>query len=85
MPVQAAEIALRRQLGETRLDAIRPVERRRDGDRWRARFEVGAELWEVEVLTTLDDTDRHRLTCLAARADPIPRHRVLAVRRLSDA
>jgi hypothetical protein len=81
MPVQAAEIALRRQLGETRLAAVRPVELERDGDRWRARFQVGAEPWEVVVRTTLDDTDRHRLTCLAERADPIPRHHVLAVRR----
>jgi len=85
MPVQAAEIALRRQLGETRLDAVRPLERRREGDRWRARFEVGAKSWEVVVRTTLDDSDRHRLTCLAVRSDPIPRHEVLALQRLGDA
>ena len=34
--------------------------------------------------TTLDDTDRHRLTCLAVHVDAIPRHQVLAVRRLGD-
>ncbi|MGH3346953.1 MAG: sucrase ferredoxin, partial [Nocardioides sp.] len=85
MPVQAAEIALRRQLGETRLDAVRLVERRREGDRWRTRFDVGAESWEVVVQSSLADPDRHRLTCLAERADAIPRHHVLDLHRLSDA
>ena len=81
MPVQAAEIALRRQLGETRLDALRLVDRRRDGDRWWADFAVAAERWEVVVRTTRDDTDPHRLTCGAVRFDAIPRHVVVSVRR----
>ncbi len=82
MAVQAAEIALRRQLGETRHDAVRLVGRSRDGDTWRTRFEAGAEPWQVVVRTTVDDADRHRLTCTAGSAHGIPRHHVLALHRL---
>ncbi len=81
MAVQAAEIALRRQLGETRVDAVRLVGRRRDGDTWDVRFEVGVEPWQVVVRTTVDDPDRHRLTCTAESVSGIPRHHVLALRR----
>jgi hypothetical protein len=82
MAVQAAEIALRRQLGETRLDGVRLVDRRRDGDTWHTRFDAGQDPWQVVVRTTVDDTDRHRLTCTAARENGIPRHHVLALHRL---
>ena len=82
MGVQAAEIALRRQLGETRLDAVRLVARRRDGDTWHTRFEVGPDPWQVVVRTTVDDADRHRLTCSAESENGIPRHQVLALHRL---
>ncbi|HEX6149907.1 sucrase ferredoxin [Nocardioides sp.] len=85
MSVQAAEIALRRQLGETALDTVRPVSRRRDGAEWHAVFDVGAERWEVVLRSALDETVRHRLTCLAVKPDAIPRHDVLAVRRLGTA
>jgi hypothetical protein len=82
MPVQAAEIALRRQLGETRLDTVRLVERSRQEGQWTAVFLVGADRWEVAVRTERDDDDRHRLTCLAAQADAIPQHRLVGIRRL---
>ena len=82
MAVQAAEVALRRQLGETRLDAVRLVDRRRNGDTWHARFEAGPDPWQVIVRTTVDDGERHRLTCTALRDDAIPRHHVLALHRL---
>lgn len=80
MPVQAAEIALRRQLAETRLDAVRLRRRRRDDEIVRAVFEVGGADWEVTVRTTAEG-ERHLLTCAARRENPIPLHEVLAVRR----
>jgi hypothetical protein len=82
MPVQAAEIALRRQLGETRLDTVRLVDRSREEDRWTAVFVVGADRWEVVLRTERDDADRYRLTCLAAQPDAIPQHRLVGIRRL---
>ena len=44
MPVQHAEVALRRELGETRLDAVRLVRTRVDGSTTRAVFRVGAQV-----------------------------------------
>ena len=80
MPVQAAEVALRRQLGETRLDAVRLVSRDRADDVWRAVFAVGGAEWQVSVRTHLS-VEGHRLTCKALRDNPVPRHEVLSVRR----
>jgi hypothetical protein len=82
MPVQAAEIALRRQLGETRLEALRLLSRERAGDVCRAAFAVGGAAWEVTVRTHLGD-EGHRLTCKALRENPVPRHEVLSLRRTS--
>jgi len=80
MPVQAAEVALRRRLGETRLDAVRLLGVRRDGDTREVSFDVGGAAWRVTVRTGQGD-DRHRLTCRALRDNPVPRHDVLAVGR----
>ena len=80
MPVQAAEVALRRQLGETRLDAVRLVGQRRDGEHRDVSFEVGGAVWQVTV-RTVPGEQRARLTCQALRDNPVPRHEVLAVRR----
>lgn len=80
MPVQAAEVALRRQLGETRLDAVRLVGQRRDGDTREASFEAAAAVWQVTVRTSSGE-QRGRLTCRAVRDNPVPRHEVLAIRR----
>lgn len=87
MPVQVAEIALRRQLGETRLGGLRLVGRRRDGDVQVATFSVegvGSE-WEVTVRSSRDDEVRHQLTCRALRDNPVPRHEVLGVQRVARA
>ena len=51
MPVQAAEIALRRELGETRNDAVRLTHRSRDGADTEAVFDVGGASWAVRVRT----------------------------------
>jgi hypothetical protein len=80
MPVQAAEVALRRRLGETRLDAVRLVGQRREGDTREVSFEVAGTVWRVTVRTSLGE-DRFRLTCRALRDNPIPRHDVVDVRR----
>jgi hypothetical protein len=80
MPVQAAEVALRRQLGETRIEALRLVGQRRAGEQREVQFEVGASVWTVTVRTVAGE-ERHRLTCQALRDNPVPRHHVLAMRR----
>ena len=80
MPVQAAEIALRRQLAETRLHALRLRRRRREDDVLHVLFDVGGTDWQVTVRTTTEG-DRHLLTCAARRENPIPLHEVLAIRR----
>jgi hypothetical protein len=64
MPVQAAEVELRRRLGETRRDAVLPVGHRREGDRVTAAFEVDGARHEVVVRV-----DRSEPTLLTCRAD----------------
>jgi hypothetical protein len=80
MPVQAAEVALRRRLVETREDAVRFRRREVDGTTTRAWFEAGAATYAVEVRSGHDD-EPHRLTCGVDRLSRIPRHDVVDVRR----
>jgi hypothetical protein len=80
MPVQAAEIALRRRLGETRLDALRLVARDGTDGLCRAVFVVAGAEWEVTIRSHPGDGG-HRLTCKALRDNPVPRHEPLSVRR----
>ena len=80
MPVQAAEVALRRQLGETRLDAVRLLGQRRTGEEREVRFEVGGSPWTVAV-RTVTGPERFTLTCRARRDNPVPGHEVLAIHR----
>ena len=80
MPVQAAEVALRRRLGETRLDAVRLVGQQRDGELRKVAFEVGGTTWRVTVHTSTGE-GLARLTCRALRDNQVPRHDVLSVRR----
>ncbi|GAA1476994.1 sucrase ferredoxin [Nocardioides aestuarii] len=84
MPVQAAEIAVRRRLGETRLDAVRLLRRRRDADAGltRVELEVGGRSWAVEVRTTTGP-EQARLTCRAGRDNPLPHHEIRTVETLS--
>ena len=80
MPVQAAEIALLRELGETGDGAARLCKVSRDGARTSAVFELRGEAWAVDVHTL--DGAAERLTCRAMRDHPVPEHRVEAIRRL---
>jgi (2Fe-2S) ferredoxin len=82
MPVQAAEIALRRQLGETALDAVRLVDRRVDGADTRVVLEVAGRRWSVEV-HTVTGPDSARLTCRAQRDNALPSHAVRSIEALA--
>lgn len=81
MPVQAAEILLRRDLAETRNDALRLVTSSSAGDETTAVFAVGAASYQVRVRTT-HSPDTVQLTCRALRENPLPRHELLGVRRI---
>ena len=79
MPVQAAEIALRRELGETRNDALRLTGRERSADETTAVFDVAGAAWEVRVRSS--PGEQTRLTCQATRENPIPVHEVVSITR----
>ncbi|MDP3893852.1 sucrase ferredoxin [Nocardioides sp.] len=81
MPVQAAEIGLRRALDETGVDAVRFVRRQVSGATTRAEFDVIDGRYAVEVVTSVSD-DSRQLTCSVLREVPAPRHDVVEVRRL---
>ena len=80
MPVQFAEIALRRQLGETGLHALRLVARRTDDDLTKAVFDVAGVEYAVRVRSATGG-DLHRLTCRSARDNPIAAHALLGITR----
>lgn len=80
MPLQFAEIALRRELDEPRADALRLLSRRRDGDVTDVVFEVGEARWRVRVRTAAG-ADLVQLTCRASRDNPVPEHEVVSVER----
>jgi (2Fe-2S) ferredoxin len=77
MPVQHAEIALRRELGEDRLDAVRLVAR--DGEA--SDFDHDGATWRVVVRSTLAEADV-LLTCSATRTGHVPVHEVVSIERI---
>jgi hypothetical protein len=79
MPLQAAEVALRRYVDERRLDAVRFVSRRVDGGRTEAVFDVSGRRYAVRV-TTSRGSDLQRLTCSALRENPVMHHVVDDIR-----
>ena len=80
MPVQYAEIALRRELAETRLDALTLTARSVADEVTEAVFDVAGASYVVRVRTTRGP-DLERLTCRAGRDNPVPRHELLGVVR----
>ena len=78
MAVQAAEIALRRDLDEPRHHAVRFLRRDRAADATTARFAVGTREYAVRVRSWIGP-DTFTLTCRAERENPVPRHEVLAI------
>lgn len=83
MPVQAAEIHLRRELGVTREGDVVLVERSTDADRTTATFTVAGGTYLVVVRTTKDPGSATRLTCKALRDNPVPEHELVSVTRRS--
>jgi hypothetical protein len=79
MPAQAAEIALRRHLGETAMAAIRVLRIRRDGELTTAHLSTGEQDWTVVVRTTWGEDVR--LTCRAQRLNPNPHHETVSIER----
>jgi hypothetical protein len=77
--VQYAEVALRRDLAETRGDSVRFVSREVHGDLTEAMFDVAGSRYAVRVRTLHDPPER--LTCSALRDNPIPVHDLVDIRR----
>jgi hypothetical protein len=76
MQVQYAEIALRRHLGEDRLDAVRLV--RRQG--WTSVFLHDDTEWSVTVRRVTREPAR--LTCGVERMSPLPVHEVVLIEQI---
>jgi (2Fe-2S) ferredoxin len=83
MPVQAAEIHLRRELGATREDDVILAGRSRDADRTTATFTVAGGSYVVVVRSTSDPATATQLTCKAHRDNPVPAHELVSVTRRS--
>jgi hypothetical protein len=81
MPVQFAELALRRHLGETRDDAVRLVSRQAADGVTDAVLEVRGTRWAVQVRTA-PGADLHQLTCRATRDNAVPLHELVDITRL---
>ncbi|MCD9197978.1 sucrase ferredoxin [Aeromicrobium wangtongii] len=78
MPVQFAEIALRRQLGLAGHDAVRLVSRRIADGVTDAVFATGDRQWAVRVRTE-SGTAPVQLTCRATRDNPVPVHEAVSI------
>jgi len=81
MRIQAAEIALRRQLEETRNEAVRFLDATRADDVTTARFEVAGTTYTVRIRSRPGESAR--LTCQATRDNPVPIHELLDVNTYS--
>jgi hypothetical protein len=79
MPAQFAEVHLRRELGERRVDAVRHAGSRRDEDDLVVTFEVAGTTYDVSVRSSFGDPAA--LTCRAKRDNPVVRHEVVTTRR----
>lgn len=79
-PAQVAEVAVRRETGETRLDAVRLVSLERDGDVTGMRLDVAGASYEVLVRRTTGRAT-HLLTCRAEQENPILAYHILGMKR----
>ena len=75
MPAQAADIDVRRRLGLTGLDDVRPISARAAGDDTVVVLEAQGSTVEVRVRRVLGSEER--LTCRAGRDSPVPRFEVV--------
>ena len=78
--VQAAEVHLRRRLGEDRIAPFPLVAHERRGTETTAVFDVDGEGWEVRVHTELGD--KRQLTCRARALSVGPAHELVAITSL---
>jgi hypothetical protein len=83
MGAQAADVAVRRELGLTGLDDVVPRAVRVDGDRTTARFDVAGHGAREVVVRRVPGETAHQLTCSARRDSAVPRHEVVDVRDCS--
>ncbi len=79
--VQVAEVALRREVGETRTGAVRLVSTVRSGADTTVRMTVAGAAYDVVVRRT-EDGPPHRLTCRATRDEPAPSYEIRDLRHL---
>lgn len=85
MPVQAAEIALRRELGLLGLAAVELVDRSVADEVTTVDLAAGGAIYRVRVRTTRDSDEAAQLTCKASRPNPVPSHEVLGIEPLPPA
>lgn len=84
MPVQVAELAVRRELDEWRIGALRLAARpEATGAGWRTRFVGGGATHEVTVHRS-DSAETQQLTCSATLDNTIPSYDVGPVRAVTD-
>jgi hypothetical protein len=79
--VQAAEIFLRRDVDETRLDALTLASSTRDGEETTARFTRDGEQWEVRVGSS--HAPGEQLTCRSTRTDRATEHTLLGIAQIA--
>ena len=84
MPVQAAEIAVRRKLEVLDLSAVTVRTHRSEGDETIAAFDTPHGAYRVRVRTVNDPATATRLTCNALRDNPVPEHEVLMIEPVED-
>jgi hypothetical protein len=80
--VQVAEVAARREAGETRINAVRVVSLAGSADETSVALDVGGTPYDVRVRRTTRD-EPHRLTCRAEREQSAPAYEVVSVVRAS--
>ena len=78
--MQVAEVALRRSVGETRLDAVRLERVERHGDDRHVRLAAAGTSYDVVVRCSVAE-EPHLLTCRALRDNPQPTYDVVSVER----
>jgi hypothetical protein len=79
-PVQVAEVAVRRQLGETREGAVRVSTVTRSDDDTSVVLDVSGAPYTV-VVRRSQAAEEYQLTCRALRSNPVPAYTVVAVER----
>jgi hypothetical protein len=83
MGAQAADAAIRRELGLTGLDDVVARAVRVDGDLTTTRLQVAGHGVREVVVRRVPGEATYQLTCSARRENAVPRHEVVEVREAS--